>query len=54
MNKDFLIENLQEFNSYLIDILHNGLEGTPLNTLEREVYKMAITYVCFLINFLER
>lgn len=54
MNKDFLIENLQEFKAYLVDVLHNGLEGTPLNTLEREVYKMAISSVYFLINFLER
>ena len=54
MNKEFLIENLQEFNAYLIDVLHNGLEGQPLTVLEREVYKMAITSVYFLINFLER
>lgn len=54
MNKEFLIENLQEFNAYLVDILHNGLEGQKLNTLEREVYKMAITSVHFLIDFLER
>ena len=54
MNKEFLIENLQEFNAYLIDILHNGFEGQPLTVLEREVYKMAITSVHFLIDLLER
>ena len=54
MNKEFLIENLQEFNAYLINILHNGLEGQPLTILEREIYKMAITSVFFLSDFLER
>lgn len=54
MNKDFFIEQLTELRGYFVDVLLNGLEGVPLKPVEREVYKMCVTSINFLIDFLER
>ena len=54
MNKAFLIEQLTELREYFIDVLLNGLEGQQLGAVDREVYKMCITSINFLIDFLKR
>lgn len=54
MNKEFLIENLKEFRDYLIEILLNGLDGEQLGAVDKELYKMCISSINFLIDFLKR
>lgn len=54
MNKDFFIEQLTELREYFVDVLFNGLEGEPLGAVDKEIYKMCITSINFLIDFLKR
>lgn len=54
MNKEFMIENLEEFRGYLVDILLNGLDGEQLGAVDKELYKMCISSINFLIDFLKR
>lgn len=54
MNKEFFIEQLTELRGYFVDVLLNGLEGQQLKAVDKEIYKMAITSINFLIDFLER
>lgn len=54
MNKEFFIEQLIELRGYFVDVLLNGLEGQKLGAVDREIYKMCVTSINFLIDFLER
>ena len=54
MNKEFFIEQLTELRGYFVDVLLNGLEGQQLGAVDKEVYKICITSINFLIDFLEK
>lgn len=54
MNKEFFIEQLTELRGYFVDVLFNGLNGEPLSLVDKEIYKMCITSINFLIDFLEK
>lgn len=54
MNKDFFIEQLTELRGYFVDVLLNGLGGQQLGAVDREIYKMCVTSINFLIDFLKR
>lgn len=54
MNKEFFLEQLTELRGYFVDVLLNGFEGEQLKAVDREIYKMCITSINFLIDFLKR
>ena len=54
MNKEFLIEQLTELREYFVDVLINGLDGEQLGAVDKEIYKMCITSINFLVDFLKR
>lgn len=54
MNREFFIEQLTELREYFLDVLFNGLEGERLSAVDKEIYKMCISSINFLIDFLKR
>lgn len=54
MNKEIFIVKLTVLRRYLLDVLIYGLDGHKLDVVERELYKIHITNIDHLIDFLKR